>query len=815
MSEHFPKQRYRVAKAIASEALELEPARRQALIKARCGSDDALRQEVDWLIAAAEDDAEDEVPESFQAAARSALQDVSLEVPLPRNYRLLKRIGQGGMGIVYLAERVDGNLRQPVAFKLLHLSEADNDLVARRFSAERGILSRLNHPRIAHLIDGGVTAEGRPFMATEFVDGERIDRWAARGQAQADVIDLFIKVCEAVEYAHRHMVIHRDLKPANILVTDSGEPKLLDFGVARLLDADSQPGEGGGQALTLAYASPEQIRGEGLSAATDVYSLGVLLYELLAGVAPFEDDSDADAADALSRRILAGEYPPPAARDGQRLPADLIAIVGKAMQRDESLRYDSVSALAEDLRRFRERRPVTARAGGAFYRARRFASRHRAGLALGVIAGGIGFAFLIDREMQLDRIAWERDRAEAVTNFMSGLLSGADSLPARGNDVTVREILDLGARQLATPEHDNPAALAQMHVAVGEAYNALGLGEQALPLLEDAVQMLGERLPVEEQALLQAELGAAYDSAGRAAEAIVADQRSIELLEQAPGEHGAELLRLRIRKLRNQANVLDRPPESVVVELQGILDTLSATPDGDRELLFEAHSALVGAKVAAGQAQAALADAIRARDLAETLYRPGDPRRLRGRYVHATALMLIDPEAAVAMFENLIDDHERLVGPSQRLANTIGNLGVAQSRLGRTEESMASFARAAAMIEQAVGRDHYLYRLSMTNLAALRLRAGRPAEAEGLVREILPGLEQRHDRFGGIETFYWVSALEVLGGAQVMQQELAGAAQSYRQALQSLSGAADDAWPGLRERIVGKLAEVDRELSRS
>ncbi|WP_376690753.1 protein kinase domain-containing protein [Wenzhouxiangella sp. EGI_FJ10409] len=812
MSERSAKQRYRDAKAIATAALELEPTRRQAFVEQRCARDEALRREVEWLIDAAEDDAEDEVPESFQAAARSALQDVSLEVPLPRNYRLLKRIGQGGMGIVYLAERVDGNLRQPVAFKLLHLSEADNELVARRFSAERGILSRLNHPRIARLIDGGVTAEGRPFMATEFVDGVRIDEWARRGPSRAAVIELFIKVCDAVDYAHRHMVIHRDLKPANIMVSESGEPKLLDFGVARLLDVEDQPGEGGGQALTLAYASPEQIRGEGLSAATDVYSLGVLLYELLAGESPFGDDA---APETLRRRVLAGEYPAPCSRDGRRLSADLAAIVDRAVQLDESLRYESVRALADDLRRFQSQRPVAARAGGAVYRARRFAARHRVGLALSLLAGGILVAFLVDREMQLDRIAWERDRAEAVTDFMSGLLSGADSLPARGNDVTVREILDLGASRLTTAEHDNPAALAQMFVAVGEAYNALGLGEHALPLLEDALGMLEERLPAGEQALIQAELGAAYDSAGRAAESIAADQRAIELLESTPGEHGSQLLRLRIRKLRNQANVLDRAPESVIEELEGIIDTLSAGPEGDAELLFEARSAIVGARVAAGQGDAALADAVRARELAETLYGPGDPRRLRGRYVHATALMLSDPQAAVAMFESLIDDHERLVGPSQRLANTIGNLGVALSRLGRTEESMASFERAAAMIEEAVGRDHYLYRLSVTNLAALRLRVGRPAEAESLLREILPGLERRHARFGGIETFYWASTLEVLGGAQVMQGRLADAAESYRQALQSLSDAKGGDWSGLQERIRGKLDEVDRELSRS
>lgn len=812
MSEPSSKQRYRDAKSIATDVLELEPGSRRELIESRCGRDAALRSEVEWLIEAAEDDADDEVPESFQAAARDALQDVSLEVPLPRNYRILKRIGHGGMGIVYLAERVDGDLRQPVAFKLLHLNESDNYKVAQRFSTERGILSRLNHPGIAHLVDGGLTAEGRPFLATEFVDGQRIDQWAKDGASQGQTLDLFVKVCEAVEYAHRHMVIHRDLKPANILVTPPGEPKLLDFGVARLLDADSDPGEGAGQALTMAYASPEQLRGGGLSAATDVYSLGVLLYELLNGTAPFADESDPQA---LRARVLDGRYEEPTSRTGGRLPRDLAAVIGRAMHVDESQRYDSVRALASDVRRFLEHRPVRARDGGALYRFNRFARRNRAGLALSLLGGGLLIAFLVNREVQLDRIAWERDRAEAVTDFMSELLAGADSLPTRGNDVTVREILDLGAQQLAESRPDDQAALAQMYVALGEAYNALGLGEQALPLLERAQIAMGERLPPAEQASVQAELGAAYDSAGRAAEAIAADQRGIDLLTRAPGEHEAELLHLRIRKLRNQANVLAQAPESVIEELEVVIEDLASSGARDSELMFEAKAALVGARVSAGQAQAALADAVQARALAEELYRPGDPRRLRGRYVHATALVLSDPQSAVTMYESLIADHERIVGPSQRLANTIGNLGVALSRMGRNRESMAAFERAAAMIEEAVGTDHYLYRLSMTNLAALHLRMGQPVEAERIVRAILPDLARRHQQFGGVETFYRASALEVLGGAQVMQDQLSAAVESYRQALSALESGTDEEWAGLRERIAGKLAEIERELSRS
>lgn len=809
MNESSEKQRYLDAKAIATEALALEPSARSKLVEARCASDEALRREVEWLIKAAEDDAEDEVPKRFQAAARSALQDVSLEVPLPRNYRLLKRLSQGGMGIVYLAERVDGNLRQPVAFKLLHLSEADNDTVARRFSTERSILSRLSHPCIAHLVDGGLTAEGRPFLATEFVDGERIDSWASGRVSRPAMLNLFIKVCEAVDYAHRHMVIHRDLKPANILVTRSGEPKLLDFGVASLLDDEEESGASGAQGLTLSYASPEQIRGSGLSAATDVYSLGVLLYELLSGRSPFAEQTDHDS---LRDCVLVGRYPRPTDRDGRRLPRDLECVIDTAMRVDADQRYDSVRSLAEDIRRFQSMRPVRARNGGAVYRAGRFARRHRAGLALVALAVALGLGYLIDREMQLERIAWERDRAEAVTAFMSGMLAGADSLPSRGSDVTVREILDLGRRQLAQSEQGNAAAMVKMYVALGEAYNALGLGEQALPLLERARNAQDGRLLPHEQALIQSQLGAAYDSAGRAAEAIAADERAIELLERAAGSHGERITRLRIRRLRNQANVLDEPPGAVVDQLEGIVDELTVDGGGDSELLFEAHSALVGARVAAGQQAAALTDAVRARELAERLYEAGDPRRLRGRYVHATALMLSDPAAAVAMFEDLVADHERLVGPSQRLANTIGNLGVALSRMGRNRDSMAAFERAAGMIEATVGRDHYLYRLSMTNLAALRLRVGEPAEAERLVRDILPDLARRHENFGGIETFYRASALEVLGGAQVAQGRLEGAAESYRKALDSLETSASEDWSGLRERIADKLAEVEREL---
>lgn len=801
-------QRYRQARKIALEVLDTAPQDRAARLSALCGEDAALYQEAEWLIQAAEDDSRDEVPEDFQTAARSALQQVSFEIPLPRNYRLIQRIGQGGTGIVYLAERVDGDLHQPVAFKLLHFNETDNEALLRRFSAERAILARLNHPHIAHLLDGGLTADGRPFLAMEFVDGERVDRWAAGPVSRAQILQLFLRVCEAVDHAHRHMIIHRDLKPANLLVTEDDEPKLLDFGVAALLDEGRPESDALPDLMTLAYASPEQILGQDLSAATDVYSLGVLLQELLSGQPAF-DAGDEDPS-ALRQRVLRGQRQPLRGRRGQALPRDLTAIIERAVATDAGQRYPSVRALMEDIERHLSHHPVRARGSGLAYRAWRFARRHHAGLLLGLAAVLILAAFLVNRERQLEQIAWERDRAEAVTEFMTGLLTGTDSLPARGGEIAVRDLLDLGAEQLRMAGADNPAALSQIYTLLAQSYNALGLGERALPLLEQAGRTLALQITPAQAAGLQAELGAAYDSAGQAAASIAADEQALALLEQAGAERSPEALAIRIRQLRNQVNIRMLRPEVAEEQLQVVLDELPLWPERADELRFEALAALAGARIARGDHAGALESARQARELAEASYAHNDPRRLKGRHVHATALMQSDPAAAVEMYRQLIVDHERLVGPGQRLANTIGNLGVALSRMDRLDESVEAFERAAAMIEGSAGSDHYLYRLSIMNLALLRLRQDRPAAADALVQKILPGLEERHQRVGGIESFYLASALEVQGSARVRDGRPEDAIRCFRQALDVLDEAAENGWADadLRGRIAERLAAL-------
>jgi eukaryotic-like serine/threonine-protein kinase len=807
---------YQQAKPIALAALERQGEARQAFVVEACGGDCALQAEVAWLIDAAEDATDDELPEQFQVATRQAVREVSLTIPLPRDYRLIRRLNEGGMGVVYLAQRADGDIDQQVALKMLHLGDAPDASLARRFATERQILSRLNHPNIAHLIDGGLTAEGRPFLATEFVDGQPIDYWVEQhGCSLKARLRLFLKVCTAVDYAHRHMVIHRDLKPPNILVTPEGEPKLLDFGIARLLDTDddSEHTERGQQALTMAYASPEQIRGEGLSAATDVYSLGVLLYQLLLGRRPFDH---IESAHLVPNAILAGQMRPP-----EGIPHDLKCIILKAMRRETTARYQSVRELADDIQRYLDFRPVQARRGQLLYRARRFSWRHRWAVAVSLVLLSLLLTFFIDREAQLQRIAWERDRAEAVTEFINELFAGANSLPSRGNEVTVREILDLGTGQLDGDDSVNPAVSGSIFLALGRAYNALGLGEQALPLLIDARRSLSPSVSTAELALIQAEIGAALDSAGRAVEAIEADQQALALFERIsdPGPvhrhdpYQAQRLGLRIRKLRNQANVQNVPLTETIDDLGAIIEELDQLPEPYTELRFEALAALVGALVFQGEGEQALEIADEAAGLAEALYADGDPRRLRGQYVYATALMLSDPQAAVGIYESLIRDHERLIGPSQRLANTIGNLGVSLSRIGRNRESMAAFEQSAEMIEAVAGRDHYLYRLSVANLAALQLRQGEARQAEQRILDIIPDLNQRSLDFGGVETLYLVSALDILGSAQSMQARWSEAATTYRQALHLLEAAEAEDASTLAANIGAKLKEVESELA--
>ena len=477
---------YHRVKRIVMQALELHGAAREALIAGQVQGEEALAVEVRALLAGMESDQTLLVSLRMPGAdAPDPGQDLSgqeASADTAREYHLLRRLGAGGMGVVYLAQRSDGGFVQKVALKLLNaVAEASPEL-RERFTRERELLARLDHPGIARLLDGGILADGRPFLAMEYVEGERIDVHAARLPLD-ERIALFIKVCEAVADAHRCLVIHRDLKPANILVDARGQPRLLDFGIARLLDEDDAAAgdtRTGQHALTLAYASPEQIACQPLTTATDVYSLGAVLYQLVCGQLPF---AGIDNPAGLYNAIVHTDVPPPSRRvsrertppaRGRPVPADIDAIVLKALRKEPEQRYASVAALAEDLRRYLQRRPVSARAGDRGYRARRFMRRNAWPLAAAVLVvvsvlGGLLASVLALREArQQQALAEQRGHdLQRLADFQQAMLESVD-IDAMGHamtDTQQREVLKVLQRQAPDPKLQ--ARLRQAFAQVG------------------------------------------------------------------------------------------------------------------------------------------------------------------------------------------------------------------------------------------------------------------------------------------------------------------------------------------------------------
>jgi len=321
MSDNARAARYQRAQQIVHEVSSRTASDREAFLISACGDDAALRDEVEWLLASIES-GNDDTPAAIAEISNRLLAAHRIEAVAPREYRLIERIGHGGMGQVWLAECDAGGVRQRVALKLLRGIDAPDERERHRFIAEGRILATLQHPNIAHLIDAGLDADGMPFLAMEFVDGERIDRWCdAHEPGLRRRMELFIKVCAAVEYAHGRLVIHRDLKPANILVGADGEPKLLDFGIARMLERNDAAAASTTvlHAMTPAYASPEQIEGKPLGTATDIYSLGIVLYELLTGARPFDHIAHPHERTTAT---LAGAITPPSRRLRAKSPTN-------------------------------------------------------------------------------------------------------------------------------------------------------------------------------------------------------------------------------------------------------------------------------------------------------------------------------------------------------------------------------------------------------------------------------------------------------------------------------------------------------------
>ncbi|HEX6861580.1 MAG TPA: serine/threonine-protein kinase, partial [Thermoanaerobaculia bacterium] len=508
-------ERFHQAREAFERALGLNPWERAAFLAEISAADPALRDEVAALLGWHEraEGFLESPPGLPEAAAPAAVGP----------YRLVELLGEGGMGRVYLAVRADDAYRKKVAVKILGAGPARPDLVA-RFRAERQILAQLDHPGIARLLDGGATEDGHPYLVMEAVDGIPLDRYCDEHRLPVEErLRLFLRVCAAVRFAHQNLVVHRDLKPGNILVTGEGEPKLLDFGIAKLLGPESfdltmLPTEPGLAPLTPRYASPEQVSGGPITALSDVYSLGVLLYELLTGRRPYGGDTS--RLDEVVRAICEAEPPLPsqtaerpaegasaedlAARRGsdprllkRRLEGDLDNVLRKALHKEPERRYSSVEQMAGDLESHLSGRPVSARPDTFFYRTGKFLGRHRlasaAAAAFGLFLAGFLAVLLLQRRELLEnqrRLVAQRDRAEAVSGLLAGVFSTPDPTRSRGETVTARELLDRGAERIERDLARQPEARADLLATMGRSYKNLGLYPEARALL---VRSLAER----------------------------------------------------------------------------------------------------------------------------------------------------------------------------------------------------------------------------------------------------------------------------------------------------------------------------------
>lgn len=509
--------RWTQVERLFGSAREVPPDERVEWLQEHC-DEPAMREEVVSLLSARE-----QAPEFFEAAAREVVSPMldefgdggeSLDGTLDLagqtigGYRLVEEIGIGGMSVVYRAERVEADFEQTVAVKLLqrclHVTDA-----ADRFRAERQMLASIDHPSIAQLIDGGVTEGGRPYLVMEYVDGVPITTYAEeKGLDLPARLDLLGQVLDAVEAAHRQLVVHRDLKPSNVLVTETDDGprvRLLDFGIAKLLD-DSMPvtrpqTRTGQQLMTPAYAAPEQVAGDEITTATDVYQVGVLAYELLAATRPF--DLTGKSLTEVERILLEDEPEKPSERaetkDAQ-LRGDLDTIVLKTLRKEPERRYRSVEALAADLERYQQGEPVEARPATLGYRAKKFVQRNRTVVGAAVLIFLLAIVYAVTVTMQANRLAEQRDRAqreaettEEVKAYLVDLFRTGNPMESSAEDLSAETLLRRGIER-ADQLDDRPLVQAELLSSLGNAAGGFGQWNRANSLLRRSLALRRKHL---------------------------------------------------------------------------------------------------------------------------------------------------------------------------------------------------------------------------------------------------------------------------------------------------------------------------------
>jgi len=772
-SDMTPEQWQRV-RALFKAVCKLPDAERVEYLRVECADDEALLEEVSALMVK-DEIGEDDLHAAIQSVADSLSgtggdSDIDHENIGP--YRIIKTLGRGGMGTVYLAERVDRQFQHRVAIKVLDQHQPSPELVA-RFRQERQILANLDHPNIAKLFDGGETAHDLPYLVMEHIDGLPITEYCDQKHLNTRArLELMESVCEAVQFAHQNLVIHRDIKPSNILVTENGIPKLLDFGIAKLMRPEEMQHTiavtvENARMLTPGNASPEQVRGETVTTATDVYSLGVLLYQLLTGQFPYEITSyrpadlervicdsiptrpsnrfdlksGAETVDNIEENSQLRAATP--ARLTKQLRGDLDNIVLVAMRKEAPRRYATVRQLQQDIGNYLQHRPILARRESLGYLASKFVRRNR----LAVITGTAFLAFVIaltsfytvQLAEQRDRAQLEAAKAHEVATFLTDLFTEADPQRSLGKPVSAKQMLDNGAVRIKVELTSQPELQAALMGTIGESYKNMSELNAAREHLENALQVSEPALGVTHPDVLKMRylLGITTSYVGNFDDALALHQPDYDYLVARHGRRSIEAATMlhQIAFVESKTGLYEQS-EGHFVELIGI---------------FRSHGDAGRAQLATGlmEFSALLQELGRLEENATVLLEAVDIRRQLYGTEHPEYAAVINnlgnfylmmgqnENAGRTMKENVRLNRTLYGDTSLPYAVAISNYSNLLSRMGDYEGSLALMLEAEAIYRVGYGVDSPRYAYSQENIANTLINLDRGAEAESYYQSAL------------------------------------------------------------------------------
>jgi eukaryotic-like serine/threonine-protein kinase len=778
-------ERWHQIEELFHSALDCAPDRRASFLNSACAADPSLRKEVESLLASYEKGSFTETPafaEGIKLLEENEARSLAGQDIGP--YKVIRKIGQGGMGAVYLAARADQAFQKEVAIKLIKGGQDTEDVI-QRFRSERQILASLDHPNITRLLDGGTTEDGLPYFVMEYIQGEPIDEYCDTHKLNiTDRLKLVQSVCSAVHYAHQNLVIHRDIKPGNILVTAEGVPRLLDFGIAKLLAAEPSVADRTvtmARRLTPESASPEQVRGGNITTASDVYSLGVLLYKLLSGHSPY--GLQAKSSEEFERAICEVDPEKPSAvidrvgesgangattpqsvsetREGtldklrRRLRGDLDNIVLMALRKEPQRRYSSVLQLSEDIRRHLEGLPVIARRDTTGYRTAKFVGRHKTGVAAAALiflSLAIGIVATLRQARiaaaERDKARLEKTKADRINSFLRDMLSFSDTRSGsantkKGHDATLADMLDVAGPRAETELNDQPAVKAEMLRTIGAAYTIqprFDLAEHYLrAALDTDLKFYGPEHPETARTLetLGVTLGNKGDYPG--AEKVLSQALAIYRKQPKDANLDARSFAETLSTLGLLTMKIDgKYPEAETLLLEAV--SLGPMLNGkDRALAAHAENFLAALHADRGDYQQAETQARRALDefqkmggseraeTADAEINLGSILRIRGQYAQAEPFL----QEGLNTFRQLLGDQH----PSVAYAWThMGQLHYLEGKYAEAEEEIR---KALKFYEAALPKGHGALSSPLTVLGLILNKMGRSAEAETNLREAL------------------------------------------------------------------------------